>query len=238
MSITPVFVLLLLTLTSNAFALKRVKQEPEAANGRCLPATAGASRNVSARMTDGKPVDPAVLSALQEVIGTIETIGAGRFDLHQGAIFEFSYTAGPSHHDSGTQVIHLNPGSENRLSLDDDRFGGIMNRAVLAHELAHYISLRDGFRVQLYYQTQVPKPCLFTEYSKKLVKSKRDGDLRAEEFAEVFAAYITNPSLLSNCKKARDFMAFLFRENPVTSCAERKRSSRAPASVESVKTVD
>lgn len=235
---TSLTALLLLALTSNAFALKRVKQEPDAANGRCLPKTTGASRNISARMADGKPVNPAVLSALQEVIGTIEAMGAGRFDLHAGAIFEFGYNAGPSYHDSGTQIIYLNPGTENRMSLDDDRFGGVMNRAVLAHELAHYIALRDGFRIQLYYQSQVPMPCLVSDYAKDLVATKQDVKLRAEEFAEVFAAYVTNPSLLSKCKRARDFMAFLFREVPMTSCAERKSPTRSPASFESLKIVD
>lgn len=238
--VVPMLVLVSLFFAPDASALKRIKLDPNSANGRCLPevkgrATEVLTRNrVGARMTDGKAVPEPVRAALAEVIHTIEKIGARKFDYHHDVTFIFGYRNGFSSHASGTREINLNPGGENSFSLVDKRFGGIMNRGVLAHELAHYISMRDNFNIQLRYQREVPQPCYLTNYAHTTASTGWQ-TLRTEEFAEVFAAYITQPNLLTGkgggCKRAREYLAELFEEKRThsESCETRKASLGAPA---------
>lgn len=216
--------LLVVTNATNAFALLRVKLDERAANGSCLVQPDEASSAILTRneikvvRQNGNEVEAPIRQALGIVMGTIESLGAAEFKAQQDVKFLIGDTAGFSFHESGTKLIHINPGAENIRNLHDKSLGGVHNVAMLTHELAHYISLRDGFAIQRKYEWAVWSHCELTDYAKTN---------RYEEFAEVFAAYVTNPSLLQNqsaaCDKARLFMASLLQESPSKSesCANR-----------------
>lgn len=210
--------LILVTNTTNAFALLRVKLDEKAANGSCLvqpdeAASAILTRNeIKVVREGGGAVENTIKQALGIVIGTIESLGAAEFKAQQNVEFLIGVNPGFSYHESGTKLIHINPGAENIRNLHDKSLGGVHNVAMLTHELAHYISLRDGFAIQRKYEWAVWSHCELTDYAKTN---------RYEEFAEVFAAYVTNPSLLQNqsaaCDKARLFVGSLLQESPAKS---------------------
>jgi hypothetical protein len=220
---------------ARAANLARVKLDPDSANGRCLPGVKGnakeilARNRVQAQMEDRSPVPPAVSEALAEVVGPIGQIGDGRFHAHWGVTYVFGRRAGHSFQKANSAEIHVSPGSESLTKLEDKRFGGITNRGLLAHELGHYVSNRDGFAILKRYQGFVTSPCYLTSNAKEVYRSITQ-TLRREEFAEVFAAYVTNPGLLAHkskaCEHARRFMADLFSEKAPASerCSARRAS--------------
>lgn len=230
---------LVILAPAQAEALVRVKLNAESANGKCLPASKGTPQEilrrnqVQSQMEDRSAVPADVDKALSEVIDTIGRIGDARFHAHQGVLYIFGKKSGFSFQQSDNNEIRLNPGGENRAKIDDKRFGGIMNRGVLAHELGHYISNRDNFAILHQYMSAVPEACYLTDYARETASLFMQ-TLRTEEFAEVFAAYITNPSLLARqgpaCEKARRFVGQLFAEatNKSESCESRKASLGAP----------
>jgi hypothetical protein len=117
--------------------------------------------------------------------------------------------------------LSIRPGNENMMALHDKSHGGVCNKGMLAHEIAHYISIRDNQAIQREYERQINPPCYVTRYA---------GQNRIEEFAEVFAAFLTNPDLFKgkgqSCDKARRVIASMFREHPdhSLSCDSRSRS--------------
>ena len=160
-----------------------------------------------------------VQGALADVVDTIEKIGRGRKKSHRGAHYFFRKDWGYSFHTPGTNIIEMRRGNQNMEQMHDRSHFGMDNRAVLAHELAHYVSIRDNQAIQTQYNWSVWFPCHVTKYAKKN---------RWEEFAEVYAAYVTNPDLLrgkgSSCDKARKFMARLLGENHIAkTCNQAKR---------------
>ncbi|MGE3262351.1 MAG: hypothetical protein AB7K68_11275 [Bacteriovoracia bacterium] len=236
---------LVILAPAQAEALVRVKLNAESANGKCLPPGKGTPKEilqrnqVQSQMEDRRAVPADVDKALSEVIDTIGRIGDGRFHSHWGVLYIFGKKNGFSFQQSDNNEIRLNPGSENRAKIDDKRFGGIMNRGVLAHELGHYVSNRDNFAILHQYMAAVPAACYLTDYARDVYRDF-GRELRMEEFAEVFAAYITNPSLLARkgpaCEKARRFVSQLFAEtaNKSESCESRRASLGAGGAESSV----
>lgn len=154
--------------------------------------------------------------ALAKVIHTIETLGNGEFSYHRGAHFRFGNIWGPSRFD-GTYV-QINPGGQNMSALEDKTQGGRDNHGVIAHELGHYIGHKGLYKE---YRREVGGGCHVSKYSKKRFN---------EEFADVFAAYVTNPDLLKNkgpyCDLAIKFFNKKFgvdAKNVSNTCVARKR---------------
>jgi hypothetical protein len=172
----------------------------------------------------GGIVDPVVIESLATVIQAIEGIGRKTFGHHRGLTVIFEAQWGYSWYIHGTNEIHISPGSQNLKNLADKRFGGINNFAMLAHEIAHYISGRDDSSIQKKYDQFVIEPCLVSGYSRTN---------RREEFAEIFASYLTNPELLIGrgyaCEVAVRFMGELFAEQASNrmSCDSRRNSLRS-----------
>ncbi len=204
-----------------------VKLDPRAARGTCLPPLTEQPEQVLARNSisinsiDNRPIHAAVTTSLARVVRTVEKIGLGTFKAHTDSKFIFETKWGYSWYVPGTKEVHISPGTQNLTSVMDKRFGGTNNVALLAHELAHYISLRDTSKIQNKYTAFASKPCHLTLYSRTN---------RIEEFAEVFAAFVTNPELLLNrgpaCVRAASFMADLFGEKAKysVSCEARRKS--------------
>lgn len=221
-------VVCLLTISSlHADPLIRVKLDKRAANGICVPnvvenlETVLLRNKVALVREDRKPVELPVKEALARIIRTIEGISHGTFSYHNDVKLIIKPEWGYSYHTPGTYEIFIRPGSENILHLNNKILGGINNYGMLAHELAHFVSMRNNEFVQNSYDDFVVKFCNHTKYTSAN---------RHEEFAEVFSAFLTNPDLLNNgtasCEIAKQFMSQLFREDPKksSSCESRSKS--------------
>ena len=216
------------SLNASDTPLVRIKLDKLAANGECIPRVSESPESIFSRnrilvsASNKSPVQSEVKTALARVINSIETMGSRRFTAHADAHFIFKPDFGYSYHFPGTREIFIRPGGESSRNVSDKRFGGTNNIAKLTHELAHYISLRDGELIQKRYETAVPTTCFVTKYAAKD---------RREEFAEVFASFVTRPEFLSqnvssSCRAARVFMSNMFNEPSVRSesCASRLQS--------------
>lgn len=211
----------------HADALIRVKVDKRAANGICVPNLkenfdAVLLRNrVSLVREDGERVEVPIKEALARIIRTMEGISLGTFKYHNDVKLVIMSKWGYSWHVRGTDEIFISPGAESSLHVKSKTLGGTNNYGMLAHELAHFVSMRDKEAVQKSYDDFVVIPCNVTKYTSVN---------RAEEFAEVFSAFLTNPDLLNNdtvsCEKAKQFMSRLFRENPkkASNCESRSKS--------------
>lgn len=151
------------------------------------------------------------------VIHAVDSIGNGKFKAHEGVRFVFGNPGRSSRVSRRTMYdIQLNPGGQNISGVGSRDYGGTHNRALIAHELGHYV----GRLLYNRYFAAVKGKCFITGYA---------DDNRNEEFAEVFAAYITNPALFAgkskNCGKAFTFLAKEFGETNIgKSCESRLRS--------------
>ena len=177
--------------------------------------------NVSLVREDGGPVGEPVREALGRIVRTIEGISRGTFKYHSGVKLIIKSTPGYSYHFAGTYEIIIRPGYESTLRVDNKSFGGTNNYGMLAHELAHFISLRDNAYIQNRYTKDVTVACNLTKYTFAN---------RREEFAEVFSSFLTNPDLLNNgttsCKEAKIFLSDLFGEakHMASNCESRRES--------------
>ncbi|MGH1468543.1 MAG: hypothetical protein ACRBBP_06655 [Bdellovibrionales bacterium] len=162
--------------------------------------------NLSGRSSLSNPQDPR-LGSLARVISTLNTLGDGRMTAHKNLKVVFGTVRGPSR--QCADHIQLNPGSQNCIGLDSDAHGGVDNVALIAHEIGHQVANANEQEIFRNYTSNVSQ-CRLTSYAV-------DGG-RGEEFAEVFGAYVTNPSLFqdkgANCRKAFEFLANLFGETP------------------------
>ncbi len=123
--------------------------------------------------------------------------------------------------------IQLAGGNQNNIGTDfKSLFAGQDNYGLIAHEIAHYFAGADKEKVfQNYIKALNGKHCQLTSYSHQN---------RKEEFAEIFAAYITMPQAFTQfvskaqqkvCTQAFKFMKELFGEKEMTpTCQARKTS--------------
>lgn len=169
--------------------------------------------------------------AVAEVISTVASIGKGKFTAHKNLRIVFGNPGKSSKNSRRTAFdIQLNPGATNARGLGGgkagSRYGGTNNRALIAHELGHYIG-------RVYYGAYfkaVRSVCKLTRYSYK----NKNRNPRREEFSEVFAAYVTNPALFRNkgrhCRTAFKFFANVFGEKRINMSCESRRSAKTKSS--------
>jgi|GEM_PF-3566503 len=245
---------LLLLSSLEAFGVRGgvsiVKVNQTAAQGKCLVDVYGDSaarlaKNNITTYTGTRSGDdisfsrtnPTAISAqdtrsqsVVKVMQTLNNIGNGRFDLHKGAKFVFGSTVDNSRQEG--DHIQINQSGTNQRGLnahDGHNHGGTTNVALITHELGHYVGNKGMYGP---YFRAVRGGCNVSGYA----QTRHNG--RNEEFAEAFAAYITNPELLSarggQCQKALDFFRGAFGETVQPTCtsrlalAPRARAYRTP----------
>lgn len=210
--------------------VRKVPMPPEQRDEKkYVEAVAAATRKACATENSDRPLPPApVTEAAARVLGTISGIGNGKFTEQHGGVFAFFENNERFSYYDGYNILHINAGNQSNQAVENNKFGGGNNTAMLAHELAHYIFSKGEAPLAEAYQKEVPKPCLLSGYS------SYDRD---EEVAEVFSSFVTNPDLLQNkgesCDQARLYMAKLFGEDPSKSLSCESRRNSAPAKAES-----
>jgi len=182
------------------------------------------------------PEDPR-LKSLARVVSLLGSLGTGEMSAHKDTSVVFGTVRGPSRQ-CGDHV-QLNPGNQNCLGLgttiDNDPHGGTSNVALIAHEIGHKIANSNEQEHFNAYKAAVRPACEITQYA-----VKGSGTPRGEEFAEVLAAYVTNPGIFEGkgraCREAFSFMAELFGETPkngltINMTCESRRSSSTRVSL-------
>ncbi len=235
--------LFLVLSLSVASALSFMKLDAKGANGECLPPfTAEDGDKILARnfIRVVNAPDPEASAAIVRLVGTIEKLSQGQISFawrgqdgrqppsEMQIIFEMNNWQA-SEYNSDQPVVRIRPNRQNMMMLTRKNNGGVVNFAMLAHEIAHYLTMKDGLLVQKQYEREVPTPCSVTRYSEKLRCSTGffPRCYRSEESAEVFSAYLTNPDRLgASCVDARGFMAKWFGEPLGNSrdCVSRSKS--------------
>jgi hypothetical protein len=92
------------------------------------------------------------------------------------------------------------------------------NVGLLAHELGHLIGNQNNARMYSQYKSRVNPKCCLTRYA----CSNSNRQPRNEEFAEVFASFISNPSLAENaggsCAAALSYFKGAFKNGAQAGC--------------------
>lgn len=195
-----------------------VKMEPLAASGTCTPKTdADKAQNVLKRfdidIVNGTETNKLALSrGLLE----IEKLAGGRFRPAEGAIFKILPQQGCAQQLGKTIVLRHGCGSLDSV-------------AYYVHELGHYIGNNDRAKLYGEYKKTVTPRCAVSNYSLKDWTAAR---ARNEEFAEVIAAFVTNPSLLlksgPSCVKAYNFFRdHVFDKGELVGCDQNKPTAVA-----------
>ncbi|MFN7728308.1 MAG: hypothetical protein ACK5P7_04055 [Bdellovibrio sp.] len=92
------------------------------------------------------------------------------------------------------------------------------NVGLLAHEFGHLVGNQNNARMYSQYKSRINPRCCLTKYSCE----NRNPQPRNEEFAEVFAAFIANPSVAENaggsCAAALSFFKGAFKNGAQAGC--------------------
>lgn len=156
--------------------------------------------------------------ALGETMARINALNGGKFSPLQNVTVKFDQSA---INNKGKRVTHSFMRSSKTVQMCRGHHHHVGNVGYLAHELGHLVGNSEGGRWYSSYKSRVPdsKPCHVSGYA---AKNYPDSTPRNEEFAEAFAAFVANPSLLENagggCKEALNFFQSQFRAGKVSSC--------------------
>jgi hypothetical protein len=180
-----------------------VKADIVAATGSCLgPMTESEARAVLRENNITFPgASSAEVIALGKTVRQINSLNGDGFAPINGVEVEFNNKSG-----SSRQV------SAKKIEICRNGHAHLGNTGLLAHELGHVIGNYKSGRFYSAYKSQIQPGCNVSRYSHTNYSSTT---ARNEEFAESFAAFVTNPSLLQNggpsCQKA---LAFFKKEFP------------------------
>jgi len=197
-------VLSLAALTPSAHA-ESVKADPMAAKG-CMPRASVADAEAAIHRFNLSTVNarPQEIQTLGTALIWIEKLNDGR------PLSRAIPAAGYAYNFQSAVMNSHQADNEIRVNRNGDKNYG-ENVAQLVHELGHLIGNRDPQAkvdpdhnaYAEYYDFVGPRYCVVSSYS---------DDNHHEQFAEVFAAFVTRPELLKNnpspaCKKAYQFFA-------------------------------
>lgn len=157
--------------------------------------------------------------ALGETMARINALNGGKFSPLQNVTVQFNQSA---INNRGKRVTHSFMRNSKTVQMCRGHHHHVGNVGYLAHELGHLLGNSEGGRWYSSYKSRVPdsKPCHVSSYA---AKNYPDASPRNEEFAEVFAAFVANPSLLENagggCKEALNYFQSQFRAGKMSTCA-------------------
>lgn len=197
---------------SSSGELQAVKRNDLAASGHCLAdvGTLQDAKNILARNGVEVPEKANFAEIRSVAIGVqqIELLGGPTAWLLKGVKYRFPKRKSYSEYDGE----HINMGA----NYNDGNVAHVM------HELGHYIGNTNGFYER--YKAAV-EPCYVSRYSRTSWAADR---YRNEEFAEVWAAFVTNPGLLTmsrqeSCRNAYKFFESQFpRSTEFAICSKEK----------------
>lgn len=181
--------------------LAQVKADPTAASGACLAPVSG--RREAQEILDrngvgiGKANDTQIIS-LAKGIQQVELLAGRRSSLIAGTVFTFPKIRPLSRQASG-----------NMIEMGRNHTDG--NVAHLIHELGHPVGNR-GLYASYRATVSNKMPCHLSGYSDNVNTRQTP---RNEEFAEAWAAFVTNPEMLKDsdipgCRKAFAFFESRF----------------------------
>lgn len=196
-----------------------LKADPIASSGVCTPTVdsgtaSGILRRFDIELENGTTAQRV---ALARGLRQIEKMAGGRYRPSEGAIFRILKARGCAQQ-TGT-VILLRQGC-----------GSLQSVAYYMHELGHYVGNYDRGELYGQYKRTIRSRCRVTRYAMKDWTKAR---ARNEEFAEVFAAFLTHPNLLNkSCPSAFAFFRDkVFREGEKAGCDKGKSAELAEHAV-------
>lgn len=189
-----------------------LKLDPVASSGRCVIAVVKANRDADQILrqyniaTEG--ARPEERMALAAGVAHASALAAGRAEFLRHMLFTFETRKGYSRYigvHGGLHQLQMNRCLATGLKCKSNNVAHLMHE--MGHRVGHYVE--RGIKLYDRYD-QLQVKCHLSSYSRK---NKR------EEFAEVFAAFITRPELLSqgssDCRKSFRFLAQdLFKVDP------------------------
>lgn len=185
--------------TSNGL-LSFLKLDPTAASGACLNKVSSEKEAKLILARNKVKIAPTAnadqLKTLATAVYQIERLSGGVNPYVAGVHLRFPKVKGYSKYHVSTPYIDMGANFNDK------------NVAHITHEMGHYAGHAGLY--PLYYK-RVP-PCKFTNYT---LSYYHPSAKRNEEFAEVWAAFITRPEFLKNskipgCQRAYDFFLEIF----------------------------
>jgi len=208
-------------ISNNTGPLKMVKLDVKAANGDCLVREAKPERTLEKHKIEFEGAfdvtDPRQ-KAVANVISSLDRFQNKKFSMPTATKFKFSHKAEVSR-TLGDSLIEVNPSPASARAMRKPEFGGTDNQALIAHMLAYQVAGQRTVYKDFRKKAALQEKCLVSRYA----ISKR----ALSDFAEAFAAYLTNPDLLniSDCEKTFAYMKDFFGEesNEITCASRQKR---------------
>lgn len=177
-----------LSAVSTAFARTQIgilKKDPVAAQGLCTPnLTQNQAEDVlrafNIRTTNALESE---IRALGRGLSQLQKLAGGVFAPAEGARYTFKNGGG-----------NISRQTANGIEMSRGRSQNISSVAYFIHELGHYVGNNNEGALYREYKATVKTPCHFSRYAMKNWSPEKT---RNEEFAEVFAAFVTYPALLT-----------------------------------------
>ncbi|MBX2995141.1 MAG: hypothetical protein KF681_09970 [Bdellovibrionaceae bacterium] len=188
-----------------------VKGDLVASEGSCLPNMSEAqARSVLAEngitYPGGKSEE---IIALGKAVQQINAMSGDRTSQIRGTRVEFNNRRSVSRQKSTTPPV---------IEICRNGHPHLGNVGLMAHELGHLIGNKNNARLYSQYKSRVRPRCCLTNYA----CSNSNSQPRNEEFAEVFASFIANPSLAANaggsCPAALNFFKSEFKNGQQAGC--------------------
>lgn len=174
-----------------------LKREPIAAKGLCTPKISQNQAVDTLKIFNIKTrnAHDSEILAIGRGLSQIQKLAGGVFEPARNARYIFSNGGG-----------NISRQTQNGIEMSRGAQPRISSVAYFIHELGHYVGNANGAELYRAYKSKIQSRCLFSRYAGRDWTPAR---ARNEEFAEVFAAFVTNPEILLRsgqaCAKAFDF---------------------------------
>lgn len=174
-----------------------LKKEPIAAKGLCTPKISQNQAEDVLKIFNiqTRNARDSEILAIGRGLSQIQKLSGGTFEPARNAKYIFRNGGG-----------NISRQTANGIEMSRGNTSTISSVAYFIHELGHYVGNANNGELYSEYKSKIKSRCLFSRYASKDWTPAR---ARNEEFAEVFAAFVTNPEILLRsgqaCAKAFEF---------------------------------